>query len=574
MKVKSDESECRIRLIGVALRTLIVVACLMLTGQSVDAEPPKDLSKWRRLDGSGFTIFSDAGDSRVRTVARDFMTFRDVLEIVFPALDQEQVRPIYMYAFRNEKSFLPFQAGGQGSAGFYSRWEDADYIGVRMDATDASAIVRHEYVHYVLSNNFPYMPVWLNEGLAHYLETFELSGSNGHIGLGNKSCLSWLGLYGLRFPLADLLDVTFSSEVYLDQHNTMHFRTGVWALVHYLFSPEEGRLEKTANMLTLLNAGEPSDRALTKAFGMTLEELQNEVRRYIESPSLRYSIVPASRAASGATLAVHRMERTETLCRLGHLLVRESVDNAIEAESYFKEAMVTADHRASAVLGKALTYIRRNDDGEALPLLKQVIGLEPANAYAHYLLGNLYVREFEKGGGQIPRRGESTPELVIKARNAFHAALQANPLFAGASNNYGHTYIYDAESQEPGMVEVAAALQRQPDLHLVMTLVELYSRAGHRDTALLIRKQHVDRIMRSLGPHSGYDPAKVDAAMLGAEILTAHAWASEGRFREAIGLLEEVLAQSVNEEVAGRAKEMLSSCREALAGESPGVDSE
>lgn len=378
-------------------RTLLaIIAAGILAPAQVSARgagPPDDLSRWTRLETSGFVVLSDAGKARSRRVALDFVAFRAAVATVLPTLEAKPERPIHVYAFKNGKSFAPFRPD-EMTAGYFVRAFDTNYIALRLDAGDAKSMVQHEYVHYLLANNLLYVPSWLDEGLAHYLETFEISRGVGRVGLANKNLVEWLNAFESWMPLDELLRVRVGSEIYHHPQRGRHFRAESWALVHYLFYPEEERRARTSRVFELMSDGKSSPRALTEAFGVSLPELQNTLRRHIGSRTFRYAIVPEPRLPSGAEARVQPMDRGETLCHLGHLLARVRSAEAAEAGSYFDEALTLMPDDPSALMGQAIVRLRQERWEEAETLLSRVIELEPSNKVAGFLLASAKMKKF------------------------------------------------------------------------------------------------------------------------------------------------------------------------------------
>jgi cytochrome c-type biogenesis protein CcmH/NrfG len=85
-------------------------------------------------------------------------------------------------------------------------------------------------------------------------------------------------------------------------------------------------------------------------------------------------------------------------CRLAEIDVVNG--NIQEANQRYAKAVQLAPGDVDARLGLARTLIRLDKRDDAMPILKQVLQLEPENDTAHYLLGRLYSQEGQKESAQ------------------------------------------------------------------------------------------------------------------------------------------------------------------------------
>jgi hypothetical protein len=164
----------------------IALGTISLPLEGAEVSLPKPGQNWIEVETANFRFFSNAGRQATRRVAVDLEELRAVLSELTD-YDLQAPIPTYIYVFRGDRSFLPYKTLYEGEpaavSGYFIAADNANYIAVNADAKDASAIVYHEYVHYVANNNMWYLPVWFSEGLAEFYETFEVSGDTVYIGL-------------------------------------------------------------------------------------------------------------------------------------------------------------------------------------------------------------------------------------------------------------------------------------------------------------------------------------------------------------------------------------------------------
>ncbi|HEY0555164.1 MAG TPA: hypothetical protein VGG20_12915, partial [Thermoanaerobaculia bacterium] len=159
---------------------------LLLARSAAPALPPLD-EAWIELHTASFTLFSNAGETRVRQFGADLERLRDALSQLSPDLVLKSPAPTYVYVFRTSSAFRGYQRTYNGqpldSDGYFLGRPLANYVAINGDTPgDERAIIYHEYIHYVMHNNYAALPLWLHEGLAEYYSTFLVSRNEAWIG--------------------------------------------------------------------------------------------------------------------------------------------------------------------------------------------------------------------------------------------------------------------------------------------------------------------------------------------------------------------------------------------------------
>lgn len=126
--------------------------------------------------------------------------------------------------------------------------------------------VRHECTHAVLHNALPYVPLWLDEGLAEYFEAPPEERTSDHPHLGS---LRRAMFFGWRPDLRRLEELSSLTEMGSREYQES------WAWVHFmLHGPDDVRAELSEYLATIQNgeyAGPLSDR-LQPVNGRTREQ--------------------------------------------------------------------------------------------------------------------------------------------------------------------------------------------------------------------------------------------------------------------------------------------------------------
>ena len=142
-------------------------------------------------------------------------------------------------------------------------------------------------------------------------------------------------------------------------------------------------------------------------------------------------------------------------------------------------------------------------------------------------------------------RADGSPQVlhasVVKARHAFQHAIQLDPSLLVAVRGYARTFLFDPETRQPGIEACRGVLAERNDLDLALTLVELYSDDGDRQSAHAVRRQRILPLRGLLEHHgTGDGPAswtRVETALARHDILLAERLYEATKHEEAIAVL-------------------------------------
>src|SRR5947208_6933708 len=166
--------------------TLLAAALWALAAPAQGLPSPK--APWIEVRTASFTLFSEAGERKTKEIGEDLERLRDALSQLSPGLALSSPIPTYICVFRNAPSFQPYQRTYNGkpldSGGYFLGRQLANYVAINGDQHgDEKVIIYHEYLHYLMNNNFAALPLWMNEGLAEYYSTFQAAKDEARIGL-------------------------------------------------------------------------------------------------------------------------------------------------------------------------------------------------------------------------------------------------------------------------------------------------------------------------------------------------------------------------------------------------------
>lgn len=454
----------------IAVTLSIVVAGFSPPILAEETSLPKPTQKWIEIRTANFRFFSNAGRSATRQVAVDLEELRAVLAEL---TDYDLYAPIpsFIFVFKGARSFLPFKTLYEGHpaavSGYFIAGDDANYIAINADAQDASAIVYHEYVHYVANNNMWNLPVWFSEGLAQFYESFEVAGDTVYIGLPILRHLAALR-GAVPIPLEELFAVDHNSKLYNEADGKGMFYSQSWALVHYLLLGNEERRAQLGKYLVLVRDGGRGDEAFRTAFADDYDSLARELRAYLRILSFPSIQTKANFDVDGE-IEIRRMSYTEVLYRLGDLLSNQRPERP-ERLAFFEAAIGVDPEYGAPISAFAVEAEKRADWEAARALHERAAKCSPEDAMVLFRWGEFSSRR----GGQFKT-----------AIEALTRSTELDPSFAPAWAALARAYA-DAGLTSQEAIEAArkAHVMRPADLSATRDLLRLYLRLDRREEAV------------------------------------------------------------------------------------------
>lgn len=262
--------------------SLVVVGCGFVVG-TLSSVPA--FAEWHRLDSPNFVLVGDVSPRTLRDIAVRFEGFRETLGRVLNEAVTRTAVPTVVVVFPSDRAFHPYKLQYEGKAvemsGVFIGRADVNYIALVADRHDeALRIVFHEYAHLIIANAGRNVPAWLNEGLAEYYSTYEVSqgGKQALLGRPVESHLLLLNQASL-LPLDELLQVDHASPLYNEGNRRSVFYAQSWALTHMLLHGRPPRVGQLGQYLVKVGQGIPAADAWHEIFGTM--PIHTEVQRYV-----------------------------------------------------------------------------------------------------------------------------------------------------------------------------------------------------------------------------------------------------------------------------------------------------
>ncbi len=139
-------------------------------------------AQWVEVRSPHFTVLTDSNEKQGRQIADQFERMRWMFQTLFPNANVDPAEPIVVLAAKNAKSFQALEpaaylAKGQLKlGGLFLSAPDKNYVLLSLDAEyeHPFASIYHEYTHLQFKNDSEWMPLWLNEGLAEFIQNTEI----------------------------------------------------------------------------------------------------------------------------------------------------------------------------------------------------------------------------------------------------------------------------------------------------------------------------------------------------------------------------------------------------------------
>ena len=306
------------------------------------ASPLQAQAGWSKAETEHFVVY---GDTRVAALEvatrmeRQHLTLARVYIHPPPARPGVQVVVLALSDRRDLSRYLPLDDDGRpikNVAGLFLSRGDAPTVVVAVDG--AMDVVEHEYVHYATEDPRIPMPAWLGEGLADYFGRAELLAPDRvKLGLPEEHVLDVLRAR-TWIPWGDLLAASRASDMYGDRDLQPLFYGQSWLLVHQaLTNPDPRRAQMLADLARRLQHGEPPTAAVREAYGVTLEQLSEDLESYARAWTLNTVTVTLPDPVPALHPSVGPAPAPEVAAARGRVLAL--VGRAAEADAVLREAV-------------------------------------------------------------------------------------------------------------------------------------------------------------------------------------------------------------------------------------------
>jgi len=330
--------------------------------------------------------------SDLRKIATKLEQFREALSIIFPKLKIDSPRPTTVIIFKTDDAFRPFKPRYKGKiveqvGGYFVARPEMNYMVLANEnrGENPYEIIFHEYEHFLAHNNLFRLPPWLDEGIAEFYSSFEISDKEQKATLGDPISRH---VFYLRnntiLPLKTLLTVDHKSPYYNESSKAGVFYAESWALVHYLIlGNNQKRQTQLIKFIDLIQNDLPTEEAFRRAFETDYKTIEEELRPYLNRSM--YPVVNVSfkkQLVADRDIEVSPLSEAEVEYYLGDLLLNTS--RLEEADAHFQKSISLDSTFAPGRVSLGVLRLRQGKLSEAKEMLEAATRLDPKNYLAHY----------------------------------------------------------------------------------------------------------------------------------------------------------------------------------------------
>jgi tetratricopeptide (TPR) repeat protein len=229
------------------------------------------------------------------------------------------------------------------------------------------------------------LPAWVNEGVAEYYSTFEMTNKDREFEIGRTISKHISMMNGNAFiPLPTLFTVDHGSPYYNEAERQGIFYSQSWALIHYLMLGNKTRSPQFLKFLSLMTSEKLVVEMFSDAFQIDYTTLEAELREYVR----RRGSLPSMKLVLRDPMTIDRemtaipLSEAQAEYYLGDLLYHSQ--RLTEAEAHLQKAIMLDPTLGSAYASMGMVRLAQKQSNEAVTLLKRAVAADPENHLVHY----------------------------------------------------------------------------------------------------------------------------------------------------------------------------------------------
>ena len=474
------------------MRRLLLIFALLIVRPAVsqtadaDAAPPTPPAQWHwyAVSTAHFNIYSCGDVTDTYRLAGRLEQFQRAYALL-AGKNATASPPIVVLAFPDHNAMIPFLPLYQGHpgniAGFFTRGSDENLIVLSLPNADSPDmdVIFHEYAHLLFRHNDEIWPLWLKEGMAEIYSTFITGGNHIEIARPIDRHLRTLATDQLM-PLDELFAVGRDSPQYNEASRQGIFYAESWLLTDYLMTGDNAVLRSRFPRYTeLLSQGQTAEQAFTNALGVSLDAMENELRRYAHAGDYHPIVLRVSQDLSAPLkVSTRAVTPVEILFRFGDEMLR--IRRPDDAQSWFEQAEQLAPASPLPYEGLGLLASERDDSEGAVKQLQHALQLGSTSFLTHYT----YAREKYHLTARGDSYGPLSGDLAAEIRNELEKSIALMPNFAPAHELLGFYEMVQGDDIASAEQQLTDAIELEPENpSYLFTLAQAQIRARDPDAA-------------------------------------------------------------------------------------------
>jgi tetratricopeptide (TPR) repeat protein len=434
-----------------------------------------DERPWIQLETQNIEIWTCVHERTARRLARKLELFRSVTAFVIGGELPKARLPLRMIHFPDVKSYAAFAP--PGSAGVYLPSMRANIL---LSSGKSMHVIQHEYTHFLLDNHADFIyPPWYHEGFSEFLGATRFRGRDVEIGglppFGPPR-LTYRGR-DVWTPVGELLAAGVGGH---SPKGVRQLYPESWALVHYLYFGRPigtNGARQVGFYLKRVQRGADIDASVQSTFGITVEELDQELRDYVAASRYKVLIQDVEKFGTIEEPTLTPLAPTDVALQLGELARMHGHER--EARHYFDKVLARRPQDADALVGKALLELSDEPDEEVEATLREALAADPEDAGIHLTLGNVlhwWARKEEDAGARA--------SLARRARKHYVKSWKLDDRVPETYAQYGATFLLEGEDAEKGLATLRRAHELLPaSVSIRSSLAQLHMKLGNEKLA-------------------------------------------------------------------------------------------
>lgn len=410
---------------------------------------------WLRVSSDHFVVITDAKDIAGHEVAVRFEQMRAVFGQLLSRSKVRMAEPMEIIAISDNGQYAqlapPMNGRPMTLPGFWLPGEDRIFVVLNLSQPESWRAVEYQFARYLLNYNYPPTPAWFDEGFAEYFSSLNLTAKNAD--LGSDPSIPWRDASARPNSFTEILSASswipwpdfLAVKSAMGRKDIFLFEAQSWILVHYLLNKD--KMSELGDFFGLLELRKlPVEQAVQQAFGMSVVQLDNDVRSYFQSiqPKLTAPAVPSRPGAPPTPQAVYQMDLPFSLGDIGtsskDIPMPESQALVDEMELRIPERRqhafddlqkLIADEKTETVVAHralAWAYVQRGDTKQAFDELNQAVKMSADDPWTRFGLALASYHSGEQG---------ARVQGLANMMESLHIVIDEFPDFAEAYNMLG-----------------------------------------------------------------------------------------------------------------------------------------
>jgi hypothetical protein len=459
--------------ISILASTLLLLTTMMFSPALLSADIEK-LAKddWLEIKSNNFHIVTDLDEEKARLLINDLEAYRYFSIEMMNLTLLPNLSPLKILAISSGQNFkkldLPEHWAGifSFSSFGYSAIANVYKYGANNNNTNIGRqVLFHEYNHFLMrftQNTLKY-PTWYSEGMADYWGTFKLDGEKIYVGDSNSIEFRTANLFdqagNIRISTKKLFNgklEKISSEKLSDQIDISEFYAQSFFMIHYFRSSAELQAQ-LGNYIQYINIGYEQDQAAQKAFKLSYEELDKNVKTYLKRGMLK-AVYGVKTNPPDNNISIKKADIARFYLHAAEILPSSSVFSKETIQQLLEKNVALNPDSARA---KSLLLIH-NMAPDAKKLQQEIEQAAPNDP-----LFLTYKGDVQRYFANL-LRSVGTPkwqEEMKKARGYYRRAIKADPSMSLPYVGLGDVYRYMSTSEplQEGAIGYDTAALYSPD---------------------------------------------------------------------------------------------------------------